>query len=98
MASGRHGILARVAGIFHGGDGPHPGNLARDRHYVSDYERFMAEFLEAHPEELAEQKKGWFIWWDKHINLDEQAREMASTVSDSGYGFYPSAWRRDRPH
>ncbi|MGA8051291.1 MAG: DUF3460 family protein [Burkholderiales bacterium] len=33
--------------------------------YESDLTRFMRQFLEQHPEELASQKKGRAVWWDK---------------------------------
>ncbi len=35
------------------------------RHYVSEYTRFMREFLDARPEVVADQQKGRAIWWDK---------------------------------
>ncbi len=34
-------------------------------HYESDLTKFMRQYLEQHPEELAEQKKGRALWWDK---------------------------------
>ena len=33
--------------------------------YESDLTKFMRKFLEDHPEEVAEQKKGRALWWDK---------------------------------
>ena len=33
--------------------------------YESDLTRFMRQFLEQHPEELASQKQGRAVWWDK---------------------------------
>jgi hypothetical protein len=33
--------------------------------YESDLTRFMRRFLEEHPEEIASQKQGRAIWWDK---------------------------------
>jgi hypothetical protein len=32
--------------------------------YESDHTKFMREYLEKHPEEVASQKKGRAIWWD----------------------------------
>jgi hypothetical protein len=32
--------------------------------YESDHTRFMREYLEQHPEEVASQRKGRAIWWD----------------------------------
>ena len=33
--------------------------------YESDITRFIRDFLEQHPEEIASQKKSRSIWWDK---------------------------------
>ena len=33
--------------------------------YESDITRFIRNFLEQHPEEIASQRKGRAIWWDK---------------------------------
>jgi len=33
--------------------------------YESDLTRFMRRYLEEHPEEVASQKAGRAIWWDK---------------------------------
>jgi hypothetical protein len=33
--------------------------------YESDLTKFMREFLAAHPEEVASQRQGRAIWWDK---------------------------------
>ena len=33
--------------------------------YESDLTRFMREYLAKHPEELASQKEGRAVWWDK---------------------------------
>lgn len=51
-----------------------------DRMYVSDFERFMQDYLEHHPEVVADQRDGWFIWWDHRIDLDEMDRQRASEV------------------
>ena len=39
--------------------------------YVSEQERFIQEYLSAHPEEIDSQKQGRAIWWDK--TLEERA-------------------------
>jgi hypothetical protein len=33
--------------------------------YESDITQFIRNFLEQHPEEIASQRKGRAIWWDK---------------------------------
>lgn len=102
MANAGYGLGRKVGRLFGGWLGgaheEHPSNLDRDRHYVSDYTRFMDRFLEEHPEEIEEQRTGWNIWWAKDNDPDAQARSHAATAPDDGYGFYASAWRRhDEP-
>ena len=36
--------------------------------YESDITKFIRNFLQQHPEEIASQKKGRAIWWDKSGN------------------------------
>lgn len=33
--------------------------------YESEHTRFMREWLEKHPQEIEEQKRGRAMWWDK---------------------------------
>ncbi len=53
--------------------------------YESEHTKFMREWLEKHPEQLAEQKKGRALWWDKPQDLDAQARAAASRVPVKPY-------------
>ena len=43
--------------------------------YESEHTRFMAQYLDRHPEELESQRHGRAIWWDK------TAEERAPTPS-----------------
>ncbi|MGE5469723.1 MAG: DUF3460 family protein [Bacteroidota bacterium] len=63
-----------------------------DRAYVSDYSRFIGQFLEKHPEALAEQHDGWRIYWDKQVDQAALEKAEQDKVPDDGYGFYSSAW------
>lgn len=55
--------------------------------YTSDFEGFMNRFLEKHPDVVEDQKRGWYIWWDHRLDLDEQEREKASEVPTKGYPY-----------
>jgi hypothetical protein len=37
--------------------------------YESDITKFIRNFLEEHPEEIASQRKGRAIWWDKSADI-----------------------------
>ncbi|MBL8487518.1 MAG: DUF3460 family protein [Rhodocyclaceae bacterium] len=54
--------------------------------YESDHTRFIREWLEKHPEELAEQKAGRALWWDKAPrDLEEQRRLAEARVPQKPY-------------
>ena len=33
--------------------------------YESEHTKFIREWMECHPEEISEQKRGRALWWDK---------------------------------
>ena len=43
----------------------------KDRAYVSEFTRFMDNYLVQHPEVVRDQKLGWRIWWERPTNLRE---------------------------
>jgi hypothetical protein len=54
--------------------------------YVSEYTQFMNEWMKKHPEELAAQKSGRDLWWDRgDQKLDEQTRLAAAKVPQKPY-------------
>lgn len=48
--------------------------------YESDHTKFMREWLEKHPEQLEEQKRGRALWWDKPQDQERLRRDRESTV------------------
>jgi hypothetical protein len=53
--------------------------------YESAHTKFMREWMEQHPEQVEEQKKGRALWWDKPLDLETQKREEASKVPPKAY-------------
>ena len=54
--------------------------------YESEHTKFMREWLEKHPEELLEQKKGRALWWDKTpVALETMKENAAATVPGKAY-------------
>ncbi len=54
--------------------------------YESEHTRFMREWLEKHPQELEEQKRGRALWWDKlPVDTDAQRRLAAARVPQKPY-------------
>jgi hypothetical protein len=53
--------------------------------YESEHTKFMREWMEKHPEQVEEQKKGRALWWDKPQNLGTQKRYDEAAVPTKAY-------------
>lgn len=54
--------------------------------YESEHTRFMREWMEKHPEEALEQKKGRALWWDKPPQpLEAMKNNVAAEVPNKAY-------------
>lgn len=54
--------------------------------YESEHTRFIREWLEKNPKELAEQKAGRALWWDKApVSIDERDRLAKACVAQKPY-------------
>lgn len=73
--------------------GPPSTQGKRDKAYVSEFTEFMSRFLEEHPEEEEEQRKGRALYWDHRVDLAAELRAEKESVPDDRYGFDYSAWR-----
>ena len=62
--------------------------------YVSEFTRFMNDYLEQHPEVVADQHKGRAMYWDKHVDLDELKRASSSEVPVDSYYYFGNLWPR----
>lgn len=58
--------------------------------YESEHTKFMREWLEQHPQEVDEQKKGRALWWDKPQDLEQQRRYRTAAVPVRPYYYDPS--------
>lgn len=68
---------------------------APDRQYISEFTRFMEDFMKTHPRERQEQRKGWKIFWDKQVDLDAEQKREKSEVPTPAYYYFDSP---DAPH
>lgn len=53
--------------------------------YESDHTKFMREWMEKHPEEVEEQKKGRALWWDRPQSLETQKTNNQAKVPTKAY-------------
>lgn len=57
--------------------------------YVSDFTKFMTQWMDQHPEELIVQKEGRALWWDKPQDPQIQAAHCESKVAQKPYPYQP---------
>ena len=55
--------------------------------YVSEFDDFLNGFLRAHPEVENDQKRGWYIFWDRHVDLGELEEQRKDTVKLKSYAY-----------
>lgn len=60
---------------------PHPG-------YVSDYEKFMGQFLDEHPAVIKNQRDGWHIFWDRNIDPEDYKIAYRDSVPVKAYPYF----------
>ena len=55
--------------------------------YVSEFDQFMDVYLKKHPEVLEDQQRGWYIWWDHRVDLDELDKQREDSVPVKPYSY-----------
>lgn len=55
--------------------------------YESDHTKWMREMMAKNPEWADDQKAGRAIWWDKPVDLDQQARYQQSKEANKSYPY-----------
>ncbi|MDQ1920566.1 DUF3460 family protein [Massilia pseudoviolaceinigra] len=53
--------------------------------YVSEFEEFMHGFLAQHPEVEEDRRRGWDIWWDHRVDLDELDKQRENELRVKPY-------------
>lgn len=55
--------------------------------YESEHTIFMREWMEKHPEEREEQRKGRALWWDQPQELATQKAQRESQIAQKAYPY-----------
>lgn len=55
--------------------------------YVSEADQFLGQFLREHPEVEEDRQRGWYIWWDHRVDLDELDKQRADAVPVKPYHY-----------
>ena len=56
--------------------------------YVSEFENFMGQYLQDHPEEVAAKRRGWSEFWRPEVNPAWPVASHAEPDADKPYGIY----------
>lgn len=59
--------------------------------YESEHTKFMREWMEKHPEEREEQKKGRALWWDKPQDPETTRQYAEAQVPAKAYPYSTEA-------
>ena len=55
--------------------------------YVSEFTDFMEDVLQRHPEYIDNQHRGWSIYWDRNVDLDELKKAEKDKVPVKPYRY-----------
>ncbi|WP_417069228.1 DUF3460 family protein [Niveibacterium terrae] len=55
--------------------------------YESEHTKFIREWLDKHPEEREEQRKGRALWWDNPQTTEEAKRNAESRIAQKPYPY-----------
>ena len=55
--------------------------------YVSEFEQFLNGFLAEHPKVQEERQRGWYIWWDHRVDLEELDKQRQDAVARKPYSY-----------
>lgn len=53
--------------------------------YVSEFDQFMQDYLARHPEVEQDRRRGWDIWWDRRVDLDELDKQREDALPARPY-------------
>lgn len=56
--------------------------------YVSEFTRFIDDFLVQHPEVVRNQMTGMDIFWDHEVDLEGQQKAASDNVLVKGYDYF----------
>lgn len=55
--------------------------------YISEFSQFMNDFLGRHPEVRARQKRGWYVLWDRQVDLKDLEEHPKDAVPVKPYQY-----------
>jgi hypothetical protein len=68
--------------------GASPGSRAKRGGYVSEFTRFIDDFVEHHPEARADQRRGWSMYWNRKVDFAQLEQAEQDTVPTDPYYYF----------
>ena len=56
--------------------------------YVSEFTQFMDTFLKEHPAVVENERRGWYIFWDRRVDLEELKKANQDSVPTKPYYYF----------
>ncbi len=53
--------------------------------YQSEFTRYIDGYLADHPAVVEDQKRGWYIYWDRHVDMNELQHELTDNLPYAQY-------------
>jgi hypothetical protein len=53
--------------------------------YQSEFTRFLNGYLATHPGVVEDQKRGWYIYWDRHVQMSDLKHELTDNLPFTPY-------------
>jgi hypothetical protein len=55
--------------------------------YVSEMDQFMGKLLRERPDIVEDRQRGWSIWWDHRVDLDELDKQRKNEIPAKPYQY-----------
>ena len=56
--------------------------------YVSEFTQFIDEFLHQHPDVVEDQGRGWHIYWDREVPVEQLTQPDEDQVPVKSYYYF----------
>ena len=55
--------------------------------YVSEMDQFLSKLLSERPDIVEDRQRGWYIWWDHRVDLDELDKQHRNEIPAKPYQY-----------
>ncbi len=66
----------------------HAAQKRKPTAYISEFTQFIGEFIRQHPEVTADQERGWHIYWDREVPVEQLTKSDEDRVPVKSYYYF----------